>query len=344
MNGLQRLAQPLPLLWFLMVPLLLLQLLPPAATASRLLGGKAAGSAGSKRTLGTTAFTRSWLIDSSSGSSSRESSTCIFSRGRFLLHPRLRVRRLSRGSGGSHLLELARQRLLLHREGDVEKYMNTPIMPFPAVGEVHSQKKRCKAPPPRALLSGPLALHRQTKMLLRRHRGTRNNRRVLLLRDRLTLLLQQQQELLCESTQPSRSLLRKLWDLDKPSQPRQQQADEHRLQQQHGTEEQQQENQKANGRLQRRLTRPLGSKFLFVCGVDLNAAATDLENLFQTITEHPVHARLRRNKGKCASMRMSLTLNCRRSCADLAAAEGAFDSESLLSDVLVDFATQCPAI
>ncbi|KAL8275100.1 hypothetical protein Esti_000979 [Eimeria stiedai] len=226
-------------------------------------------------------------------SSSRGSSSSVFSRGRFMIHPRLRVRRLSRGSGGSHLLELARQRLLLHREGDVEKYMNIPIMPFPVTGEIHSQRKRSKAPPPGALLTGPLALCRQTKMLLRKHRGTRNNRHVLSLRDRLTLLQQQQQHLLCESAQPSHALLRKLWDLDDDE------AQHHR-QQQHQqrawASQSQPDYQKVNERLQQKMTRPLGSKFLFVCGVDLRAAATDLENLCQTITEHPVYARLRKSE------------------------------------------------
>ncbi|KAL8434311.1 hypothetical protein ACSSS7_003255 [Eimeria intestinalis] len=226
-------------------------------------------------------------------SSSRGSSSCVFSRGRFMIHPRLRVRRLSRGSGGSHLLELARQRLLLHREGDVERYMNTPIMPFPATGEIHSQRKRSKAPPPGALLTGPLALYRQTKMLLRKHRGTRNNRRVLSLRGRLTLLQKQQQELLCESTQPSHALLRKLWDLDEDESQR------HRpqqRQQQAGASQPQQNYQKVNERLQQKMLRPLSSKSLFVCGVDLRAAATDLENLCQTITDHPVYAKLRKSK------------------------------------------------
>ncbi|KAL8452384.1 hypothetical protein Emed_001389 [Eimeria media] len=226
-------------------------------------------------------------------SSSRQSSSCVFSRGRFMIHPRLRVRRLSRGSGGSHLLELARQRLLLHRAEDVDTYMNTPIMPFPATGEIHSQKKRSKAPPPGALLTGPLALYRQTKMLLRKHRGTRNNRRVLALRDRLTLVQQQQQHLLCESPNPSHALLRKLWDLDDDD-------EVHRRQQQHQqqawTSQSQQDFRKVNERLQQKRTKPLGSKFLFVCGVDLRAAATDIENLCQTITQGPVHARLRKSK------------------------------------------------
>ncbi|CDJ41885.1 RNA recognition motif-containing protein, putative [Eimeria tenella] len=220
------------------------------------------------------------------GNSSSNSSSCLFSRGRFRLHPRLRVRRLSRDSGSSHVLELSRQRLLLQREGDLEKYLNLPMLPYPAEGEVHSQRKRAKEPSPGGPLPGPLLLYRQAKQLLKKHSGTRNNRRVLLLRDRLSLLRQQQQKHLVDSPRSSVALLRRLWDIPTdskhiPLQPRQQQEKHY---------------EKENLNLQERRTRPLGSRFLYICGIDLRVTGTDLENIFQTITEHPVYARLPRNR------------------------------------------------
>ncbi|CDJ46211.1 RNA recognition motif-containing protein, putative [Eimeria brunetti] len=215
--------------------------------------------------------------------------SCLFSRGIFRLHPRLRVRHLSRDSGSSHLLELSRQRLLLEREGDLEKYLNLPLLPFPAEGEVHSQRKRSKVPPPGGPLPGPLLLYRKAKQLLMRHSGTSNNRRVLMLRDRLSLLIQQQKEILADSQQPPLELLRKLWDItaDGPQTVQQQKQQHHKLQQQHY--------ERQNSLLRERRTRPLGSRFLFICGIDLRVTGTDLENIFQTVTEQPVFSRLKRN-------------------------------------------------
>lgn len=219
------------------------------------------------------------------------SSSSLFSRGCFRLHPRLRVRHMSRDSGSSHLLELSRQRLLLEREGDLEKYLNRPLLPFPAEGEVHSQRKRSKMPAPGGSARGPLLLYRKAKQLLMKHSGTSNNRQVLMLRDRLTLLVEQQHELLVDSPQSSVELLRKLWGI-KPDEP-------HTLKQQQAQQQpQQQSSERENSLLQERRTRPLGSRFLFVCGIDLRMTGTDLENIFQTVTEQPVYARLKRNTGQ----------------------------------------------
>ncbi|CDI86556.1 RNA recognition motif-containing protein, putative [Eimeria praecox] len=194
----------------------------------------------------------------------------------------------NRDSGSSHLLELSRQRLLLERAGDVEKYISLPLLPFPSVGEVHSQRKRSKTPPPGGPLPGPVLLYRKAKQLLMRHSGTSNSRRVLMLRDRLSLLVRQQQELLADSSQSSLELLRKLWDINADG-PHTLQKQQQQLQQQHRYEME-------NSLLQERRTRPLGSRFLFICGIDLRMTGTDLENIFQTITEHPVYARLKRSK------------------------------------------------
>ncbi|OEH75400.1 RNA recognition motif-containing protein [Cyclospora cayetanensis] len=130
-----------------------------------------------------------------------------------------------------------------------------------------------------------MQVYRQTKQLIRKHSGTRNNKRVLLLRDRLKLLLQEQAQQLERPPQPSLAVLRKLWDIG---------SNDSHLQQQPPLKQQQ--NERENAKLQERLTRPLGSRRLFVCGIDLRATGTDLENLFQTITDGPVFARLRRNK------------------------------------------------
>lgn len=270
----------------LLLPHLLFLVLLPQGTSATLRCWN-----GGSNSIGMTSAFVGPALTSNSRTTCSSGGTCLCSRGRFMLHPRLRVRRLSRDSGSSHVLELARQRLLLHREGSVEKYMQSPIMPFPVEGEIHSQRKRSKAPPPQGLPSGPLLLQRQAKLLLRRHRGTRNNRRVLLLRDRLLALLQQQEQLLSDSPEPTLAFLQKLWDLDtSQKQQCQQQRQQQCFQQQH------QQHQKETAWLQQRLTRPLGSKYLFICGVDLRAAATDVESLFQTITQYPVYARLKRSK------------------------------------------------
>lgn len=223
---------------------------------------------------------------------SGNNSSRLYSRGRFRIHPRLRVRRLSRDSGGSHLLELARQRLLLERDGSIDTYLRAPLRPFPVDGEVHSQRKRTKNPPPWGPPSGPLQLERHAKQLLRKHSGTRNNRRVLLLRDRLRLLQEQlqQQQQLSDSSRPGLSLLRKLWDVDEGN--LSSQEHQHHEQQ----KQQQRQHELANARLLCPLSRPLGSRRLFVCGVDLRVTATDFGNMFQTITEGPVTARLKRGK------------------------------------------------
>lgn len=234
-----------------------------------------------------------------------KSSSILFSRGRFRLHPRLRVRHLSRDSGSSHLLELSRQRLLLEREGDLEKYLNLPLLPFPAEEEVHSQRKRSRTPPPGSPLPGPLLQYRKAKQLLMGHSGTSNSRRVLMMRDRLSLLVHHQQELLYDSPQSSVEVLRTLWDIqaDGPPTLQQQELKEEKLQQHQLLRRYERE----NSLLQERRTRPLGSRFLFICGIDLRMTGTDLENIFQTITEHQVYARLKRNSGQ------PVHTDCRRS-------------------------------
>ncbi|CDI83496.1 RNA recognition motif-containing protein, putative [Eimeria acervulina] len=196
-------------------------------------------------------------------------------------------------SGSSHLLELSRQRLLLEREGDLEKYLNLPLLPFPAEEEVHSQRKRSRTPPPGSPLPGPLLQYRKAKQLLMGHSGTSNSRRVLMMRDRLSLLVHHQQELLYDSPQSSVEVLRTLWDIqaDGPPTLQQQELKEEKLQQHQLLRRYERE----NSLLQERRTRPLGSRFLFICGIDLRMTGTDLENIFQTITEHQVYARLKRN-------------------------------------------------
>ncbi|CDJ31658.1 RNA recognition motif-containing protein, putative [Eimeria mitis] len=305
MNGQQRLLRrPLPPLRvaLLLLPLLLclgmLLLEAPPAGASVLRTWRCSSSTSRRHNQSATAFvgllpTPAGLANNGSANNATNNTSALFSRGRFRLHPRLRVRHLSRDSGSSHLLELSRQRLLLEREGDLQKYLDLPLLPFPVEGEVHSQRKRSKTPPPGGPPPGPLLLYRKAKQLLMRHSGTSNNRQVLMLRDRLSVLVQKQRELLVDSKQSSVELLRKLWDIkaDEPYMLQQQE-----LQQQKPHQRQQHRRyERENSLVQGRRTRPLGSRFLFVCGIDLRMAGTDLENIFQTITEHPVYARLKRN-------------------------------------------------